>query len=253
MKFVDLDVALPGSGLRLVVLAGVPSPWSQAALAILRYKKLSFMCARSRAVDPSFQTWGGARNLPALLMDDQPIRTGWAEILALAESLQREPALVPTDQEQRIRTVGLCHEVLGEGGLLWCARLLAIDAGLSTDGSEGFPLRSAQYLAPRYGWAPSCAPVAKDRAVEVLASLDRELMQTGGPYYSGSSITALDLYSAAAMNALIPLPDTDCPMPAPQRAAFTWMGRALGNAITPKLRAHRDRVVSEFFELPIEL
>ena len=55
MKFVELDVALSASGLRLVVLAGVPSPWSQAALTILRYKKLPFLCARSRAVDPSFR------------------------------------------------------------------------------------------------------------------------------------------------------------------------------------------------------
>jgi len=89
--------------------------------------------------------------------------------------------------------------------------------------------------------------------VEVLASLDRQLTQSGGLFYSGHSVTALDLYSAAAMNALVPLPDADCPMAAPQRAAFTWMGNALGDAITPALRAHRARAVSAFFELPIEL
>ncbi|HEY1532358.1 MAG TPA: hypothetical protein VGF76_00010 [Polyangiaceae bacterium] len=250
---VDLDVALAGSGLRLVLLAGAPSPWSEAALAILRYKKLSFRCARSRTVEPAFQAWKGARNLPALLMDDQPIRTGWAEILALAESLKPEPSLVPSDPEERIRMVGLCHELMDEGGLSWCTRLLAIDAGLSSDGREGFSLRAAQHLAPRYGWTASCAPMARDHAVEVLALLDRELTQKAGPYYSGNSITALDLYSAAALNALVPLPDADCPMAAPVRAAFTWMGRALGDAITATLLAHRERVVSELFELPIAL
>jgi len=253
MKLVDLDVALAGPGLRLVLLAGVPSPWSEAALAILRYKKLSFMCARSRPGEPAFQAWKGSRNLPAVLMGEQPIRTGWAEILALAESLQREPALVPSDPQERIRSLGLCHELMSEGGLLWCTRLLAIDAGLSSDGREGFSLRAAQYLAPRYGWTPSCSPMAREHALEVLALLDKELTQKAGPFYSGNSITALDLYAAAAMNAVVPLPDTDCPMAAPVRAAFTWMGRTLGSAITPALLAHRERVVAEYFELPIAL
>ena len=181
------------------------------------------------------------------------MRTGWSEILAFAESLQREPSLVPSEPEERIQAVGLCHELLSEGGLLWCARLLAIDAGLTSDGREGFPLRAAQYLAPRYGWTPPCASLARARAVEVLASLDRQLAQSGGPFYFGNYVTALDLYSAAAMNALVPLPDADCPMAAAQRAAFTWMGHALGDAITPAIRAHRARAVPEFFELPIEL
>jgi glutathione S-transferase len=253
MTFVDLDVALAGPGLRLVILADVPSPWSQAALAILRYKKLSFMCARARAVDSQFQMWRGSRNLPALLMDGQPIRTGWAEILAFAESLEREPALVPSDPDERIRVIGLCHELMSEGGLLWCARVLAIDAGLSSAGREGFSLPAAQYLAPRYGWTPSSAPGATAHAREVLAFLETELAHKDGPFYSGNSITALDLYSAAAMNALVPLPDTHCHMAASFRAAFTWMGRALGDGITPALLAHRDRVISEFLEVPIEL
>jgi hypothetical protein len=42
-------------------------------------------------------------------------------------------------------------------------------------------------------------------------------------------------------------------MAAALRAAFTWLGRALGNALIPVLLAHRARVVSKFFELPIEL
>ena len=225
--------------------AGAPSPWPEAALAILRYKAVLHVrsLAHRRARVPGLEKAPEISKQGCSWTINRFARVGK---LALSESLEREPSLVPSDPEERIRMVGLCHELMDEGGLLWCTRLLAIDAGLSSDGfSRRLSLRAAQHLAPRYGWTASCAPMAKGHAVEVLASLDRELTQKAGAFYSGSSISALDLYSAAAMNALVPLPDTDCPMAAPVRAAFTWMGRALGDAITPALLAHRDRVISE--------
>lgn len=253
MNVVDLETALAAPGLRLVVAQGIPSPWSQAALAIFRVKKLPVHVVRTRALDPAFQRWNGARNLPAVLMDDDPIRTGWAEILALAERIAPEPPLVPRDPRDRVHVMGLCHELMGEGALLWCARLLAIDAGLSTEGREGFPLRVAQYLAPRYGWMSASVAPARARAIEVLALLNDELSRQRGPYFAGETMTALDLYSAAAMNTLVPLPEADCPIAPPFRAAFTWMGAALGDAITPALLAHRDHVVARTVDLPIAL
>jgi glutathione S-transferase len=248
-----MTTALNASGLRILVAAGVPSPWSQAALSILHFKKLPFVAARTHALDPAFQQWNGAVNLPAVLMDDEPVRTGWVEILALAERLTPDISLIPTNPHERIRMMGLCHEVMGEGALLWCARLLAIDAGLSSGGVDGFPQRAAQYLAPRYGWAKTSIATARTRALEALALLDNELGRVPGPYYAGNQLTALDLYSVAAMNALVPLPETDCPISPPFRAAFTWMGKTLGDAITPALLRHRDEIVVSHFALPIEL
>jgi len=55
----------------------------------------------------------------------------------------------PTD---RVRRFGLAHEIMGEGGMLWSARLCTIDAGLETDGARGFPPMMGQYLAARYGY-----------------------------------------------------------------------------------------------------
>ena len=251
MPLISLDAALASPGLRLVLLSGVPSPWSQAALAIFRYKRMPFVHASSRPGEPAFQRWNGARNLPAVLSDDEPVRTGWAEILALAERLAPEPRLLPSDAEARIRAMGLCHELMSEGGLAWNARLLAIDAGLSTDGREGFPRRAAEYLAPRYGWHPTCASVAREKAMGALALLDAELTRNHGGYYAGNQVSALDLYSAATLSLLVPLPDADCPLPPPLRAALTWMGQTLASAISPALLEHRDRVVSRFFELPL--
>lgn len=253
MPFVDLETALAAPGLRLIVAANVPSPWSQATLAIFRVKKVPRLAALARPLDPVFQKWKGAWNVPAVLMDDQPVRTGWAEILELAERLAPEVPLLPSDPEKRAQVMGLSHEIMGEGALLWSARLLTIDAGLATEGREGFPLRVAQYLAPRYGWTKEGVTRARARALEGLALLDAALARSGGPFYAGAAMSALDVYSAAAMNGVAPLSEADCPMAPPFRAAFTWMGRTFGDAITPALLAHRDRVVERAWDLPMVL
>ncbi len=253
MSVVDLDTALAASGARLIVATGIPSPWSQAAISLFRFKQLPVLVVRTRVLDAAFQRWNGARNLPAVLMDDEPVRTGWADILALAERLAPEGPLLPTDTRERAHVSGLCHEIMSEGSLLWCVRLLAIDAGLSTEGREGFPLLAAQYLAPRYGWSNTGVEWARARANEILALLDAELVRSPGPYYTGNTLSALDLYSVAALNALVPLTDADCPMVPSFRAAFTWMGTTLGAAITPALISHRDYMIGRHFVLPMEL
>lgn len=253
VRATPLDTALAASGLRVIVTAGVPSPWSQAALAILGFKRLSFEVVRTRASDPAFRAWNGTRNLPAVLFGTEPVRTGWAEILALSERLAPDATLLPADPVTRIHILGLCHELMGEGGMLWCSRLLAIEAGLATRGREGFPLPVAEYLAPRYGHGTVPASKLQARAATVLTFLEAELARSSGSCYVDDKITAIDLYSAAAMNALVPLPDGACPMVPAMRAAFEGMGKQLMGAIPPALLAHRDFVVATHFSLPIEL
>lgn len=253
VRVVPIETALAASGLRVMVVAGAPSPWSQAVLAILHIKQVPFLLVRTRTSEPSFKAWKGATNLPVVLHDGEPARTGWAEILALSERLAPDVPLVPADPETRVHIRGLCHEVMGEGAMLWCSRLLAIDAGMETRGRDGFPLRAAEYLAPRYGYQTMPIRNLHERAVEVLRLLGTELERSAGPYYLGDRITALDLYSAAAINALVPLPDTVCPMTPEVRAAFGWMGEQFRDDLSPTLLAHRDFMVSKHFPLPIEL
>jgi glutathione S-transferase len=253
MHVVDFDTALAAPGLRVIVTAGAPSPWSQAALAILRFKKLPLLRVNTRSSDPAFREWKGSGNLPAVLFDNEPVRTGWAEILALAERLVPDASLIPTNPDERVRTLGLCHELMGEGALLWCARLLAIEAGIATEGREGFPLQAARFLAPRYGHGTVPETRLHARAASALMLLDAELARLPGPYFLGDRISALDLYSAAAMNALVPLPDAVCPMAPAMRAAFEWMGKRLADAIPKSLLDHRDYVAARHIELPIEL
>ena len=158
MRFVELEEARQASGLRVVIATNVPSPWSQAALGIFDMKGLDYLVVRFKRTDEEIKRWTGTRNAPAVLFDDEPPRTGWAEIVALGERLGGRVSLVPEDDERRVRMFGLSHEILGEGGLGWNVRLLLTHSSLTTDGRAGWPKPVAEYLAPRYGYAPERAP-----------------------------------------------------------------------------------------------
>ncbi len=253
MQFVDVEAARAASGLRLVVAGGIPSPWSEAAKGVFHVKKVPFLAVRGRSNDEALGRWLPGTNFPVALLDGERPRTGWAEILALAERLAPEPPLVPEDDTSRVLALGLCHEIMDEGGLLWSTRLRAIDAGLTTEGREGFPLRVAKFLAPRYGWAEGKVEPARARAFASLRLLDAQLERSGGPYYLGRTMSAVDVYSAAALGALSPLSEEDCPMIPLVRPAFEWMQRDLGDAVTPRLLRHRDAMYRDHLELPIRL
>ena len=156
----------------MVIATNVPSPWSQAALGLFDMKGLDYLAVRFRRSDEEIKRWTGARNVPAVLLDDEPPRTGWADIVTLAERLGGKMSLVPEDDERRVRMFGLSHEILGEGGLGWSVRLLLTHASFATDGREGWPKPVADYLAPRYGYAPERVAAARARAIAVLRLLD---------------------------------------------------------------------------------
>jgi glutathione S-transferase len=246
-EFVDLDTAKSKRGVRLVTVGGVPSPWSEAAKGIFHAKKIPFVAVRMLPGDKTVKEWTRARNAPVVMHDDDPGRTGWAEILELAELIAPEPPLVP--RGDRVRLFGIAHEIMGESGLLWSSRLLTLDASFSTDGNKGFPSPIAQYLAPRYGFAKERVDRARRRATEVLSLLGETL--GGRSYYFGDTLSALDIYSATAMN-LFSLPPNDrCPMMDMIRASFESMRGELD--IPPALITHRDRIYERHLELPIAL
>ena len=49
MKYEDIDKVIHADGLRLVLLKGFPSPWGQAAKAMMEYKNLDFMVGPQQA------------------------------------------------------------------------------------------------------------------------------------------------------------------------------------------------------------
>jgi glutathione S-transferase len=256
MRFVDLDTAKSAPGLRLVLIPGVPSPWSQAAKAIVDFKGIDALAVWKRPGDEQISAWTGIANAPVALYASEPPRAGWAEILALTERLAPTPTLVPRELEPRVRMFGLCHELMGELGVLWNMRLLALESAFASGGTHGWTLPIAQYLAARYGYAPGCGVAARAQLVTGLQALGDQLergLASGGPYYFGSELTALDIYSAAALDTLLPLPHDQCPMHPRSRAAFEARGEEFRAAVAPRLVAHRDLMHQRHMPLPIVL
>lgn len=253
-EFVSLTTARAMPGLRLAMVRSIPSPWSQAAKGIFEIKGLPFVLAgRDGAdADPLLREWTGQESLPVVAYEDERPRTGWAEILFLAERLAPEPVLIPADSERRTLLFGLAHEICGEMGLGWCGRLLMIHGGLSADPSNQF----FTSFGKKYGYSPQAAAAAAGRSAAVLQQLDARLAASraaGGRYLLGNELSALDVYWAAFSNLIAPLPPEQCPMPDFFRAMFTAGDQTVRAALTPALLAHRDFVFAEHLTLPMEL
>jgi glutathione S-transferase len=256
MRFVDLESARDAQGLRLVVLRNVPSPWSQAAKAIVDFKAIDALGVWMQASDPAVSAWTGIPNAPVAMYDGEPARSGWAEILALAERLAPEPRLVPELLAERVEMHGLAHELVGQGGLMWNARLLMIDAGMQSDGAQGFALPVAHYLGARYGYTPGVGERARARVAQVFDALAQRLASgraRGGAYYYGAEPCALDIYSAATLDALLPLPHELCPMHPKLRSGFESQRELAGELTSPALIEHRDMMHERHMPLPMQL
>jgi glutathione S-transferase len=257
LTFVDVETARAASGPRLVVAGSLPSPWSEAAKGIFHVKALPIQVVGYPRIDDAFRTWTGALNVPVLLADEEPPRTGWAEILGFAERWGGEVRLIPAEPEARIRHQGLAHELCGEGGFGWCSRLVMTDGGLTSAGTRSFPLPVAQYLARKYGYAPERIPWALARMRDILALFDTELARSraaGHHYLLGPRLTALDIYLATFLTSTLPLADADCPQLLPRvRPAFAYLGEQIGADIPPALVAHREHVFEKYLPRPIVL
>ena len=237
------------SGLRLVLTAYPGPPWTEAAKAVFHVKRIPYVPVAQQPMmtNDALHAWTGHSNAPIAVYDDERPRTGWAEILALAERLAPEPRLVPADLEDRVRFFGLANEICGEDGLGWSRRLVMI--------ARLYELRSAavaDYLAQRYGYDEPAARRAPDRVREIVHALLAQLraqQARGRRFLIGDSLSALDLYWAAFAALIDPLPGDLCPMPDYLRAMYTY-DAALREEIRDLL-AHRDRIYRDHLELPV--
>jgi glutathione S-transferase len=257
LTFVDVETARAASGPRLVVAGSVPSPWSEAAKGIFHVKALPIPVVGYPRIDDAFRTWTCAMNVPVLLTDEEPPRTGWAEILGFAERCGGKVSLIPAEPDARIRHHGLAHELCGEGGLGWCSRLVMTDGGLTSGGTRSFPLPVAQHLARKYGYAPERIPSALARMREILPLFDTELARSraaGHRYLLGAELTALDIYVATFLTPMLPLAEADCPQLHPRaRAAFAYLSEQIGADVPPALIAHRKHLFEKHLPWPIVL
>jgi glutathione S-transferase len=254
VEYLDFAAAQGASGLRMVVVPGVPSPWGEAAKGILYAKRAPWRAVRLDQANPAMAEWTGERSGPVAMYEDEAPRSGWAEILLLAERLTPSPSLLPSAAEERALALGMSHEICGEMGLGWCRRLQGVHAGLR--GAGGFPSGVASYLASKYGYREAEAESYSARVVDILGMLSRRLhaqREQGSPFYLGTALSAVDIYSAAFMALFKPLPPDDCAMAESMRAAFEMSDPVTDKALDPVLLEHRDQVYAEHLELPLSL
>ena len=253
-QYIGVEEAKKRNGLRIVVVGSVPSPWSEAAKGILHIKGIEWAAVRLVYDSEPLREWAGQSSGPVAIYEHEQPRSGWAEILLLAERLAPMPSLVPADPAERALVFGISHEICGESGLGWSRRLQLIHAGLQHVG--GFPEQVAKYLGRKYGYRQETGVAATPRVAALLGMLGTRLraqFENGSRYYLGNSVTAADVYSATCMALFDPLPHEQCAMAASIRAAFETRDAQTEAALDPILFKHRDMMYTEYLELPLSL
>jgi glutathione S-transferase len=251
IQYVSVEEAIDRPGLRMVVVGKVPSPWGEAAKGFLHLKGLDFVAVRLAYDDPALEQWAGQLSGPVVFYEAEPPRSGWAEILMLAERLAPSPPLLSLEPNARGREIELANDLCGERGLGWTRRLQLVHAGAAKIG--GFPGRVGAYLGGKYGYDAAQAATYGPRVCELLRKLAKALRATGGPYYFGDRLNAVDVYSAAFMALFKPLPEAQCAMEPWARAAFEYLDDETRAALDPALLAHRDLMYQRHLPVPLSL
>jgi glutathione S-transferase len=253
---IDIEQARRASGLRIVTLAMIPSPWGEALKGILHIKQLPHARVGHVFGSPTttLQEWSGQDSFPILAWNDERPRTTWIEQLYLAERLAPTPRLIPEQFEDRVLMFGYCNELCGENGIGWTERLRGVHEQVTKPGGD--PAGVSAYLGKKYGYTPEIGKRATARIVSGLDALTARLEQQetrGSRFFIGDNLTAMDVYWAAFSNAMKPLAPELCPMPEMIREMFTTTEPAIVAATKPILIEHRDFIFKNYLELPVDL
>jgi len=251
MDYQDVAAGKTAEGLRLVLTAGVPAPWSMAAKAVFALKDVPFtpIAQIGGAENPELVEWTRHRNAPVALYNNEAPRVRWLEIVELAERLGSGPNLLPDDMEERMRVVGIVNEIGGESGFAWFGRHLMLAGGHEAAGDKVL----SQPMYREYGYGDDTLEYSVQRVQQVLEMLSQQLSSQhamGSSYLVGHDLTAADVYWAFFSQLLRALPEDVNPMPNGLRKAWGQVARALDDYDT-KLIDQRDFIFAEHLELPL--
>lgn len=253
--YCDFSEAKEKQGLRLIVVRGIPSPWSEAAKGIFHLKSIPFTAVYYDPFDREMATWLGTPSAPVAVYNNEDPLSDWKDILALAEHLAPSPALMPAEEEARNSVIELSTQICSVQGLGWYRRLDSVHKGLNAQ-TGGFPEKVSQYLASKYGYQAEEGPEYATRTIQILTNLSQRIKQQtseGSQFLVGNSLSAADIYSATAMACFKPLPHEQCAMLAYIRPVFESLTPAMEAAIDPLLIEHRDRIYQDYLSLPLSL
>lgn len=258
MDYIEVGEARERDGLRLVLTAGVPGPWGEAAKGVFHVKKIPYTPVRQSGGQPNdeLRAWTGFDNAPQAVYEDEGARIGWSEILFLAERLAPAPSLLPANPRERSWMFGLLHEIAGEMGFAWCRRLQLLHPILQLPEGAAPPqlLDSISRLAGKYGYSAKQTAAADQRVVEILELLSavlREQRDRGSDFFVGQSLSAVDIYWATFAAMLEPLPPEECPMDDMLRGGYQLSEQKALAAADRVLLEHRDRIYGDYLELPL--
>jgi len=253
LQYRPLQEIINHPGLRLVMVQGMPSPWTQAAKTIFEIKKLDYVVAPLTvgATNDDVVAWSGENSGPIVAWGTgKPIHQ-WLDILNLAERLAPTPALIPADPLQRALMITLSNKICGKLGVGWNRRLQMfapiIDAGNPPEG--------VARMGGKYGYNRDDAALAGQRTADILTALTTQLKTQYArdvKFFVGDAVSALDIYWVTFMNLLDPLPKAQCPMPEEWRPAFIATDPLIKAALDPLLIEHRNRIFNAYFRDPME-
>lgn len=253
MDYLSVSEAKDLPGLRLVLTAGVPGPWGEAAKAIFAHKGLDFLPVRQLAgeANAELREWTGQDSAPVAVPGDGPPVSHWLDLLHLAERLAPQLPLLPAGLDLRQQAIGLSALIAGVDGFGWQRRLMLLAPAMRSDD----PPAAVARMAAKYGYSAEAAAAAPEQLARICDYLDRQLearQAAGGQYFVGDSLTAVDIYWANFAGMVCPLPQEVNPMPESMRAVYASGGDSVRALLTPRLLAHRDRMYERHLQLPLD-
>lgn len=254
--WLSIEEGEPLGGLRVLLYRGLPSPWSQAAIAMFKLRNVSYtpVTKSDSDDDQAIFRWTGQDSYPAAVFNDEPACTSWSEILFLVERLGSGPSLLPQDPFERALNLGLCHEVFGQMGFCWSRRLMLFSGILSSPNTHPGTRAFVEVLAKKYRYNETDAAAAGLRVADILRVLSQQLADQrarGSEYFIGDTLSALDIIWAVSTLFLQPLSQEDCALPEGLRRSYELSAEDIGMEIDSALIAHRDRIYRQHLALPV--
>ena len=269
IQYFSIAEAREMSGLRLVLgNYAIPGPWREACKSIFYVKGIPYtpvVTGNAGAPDAAMgmhgtqselQAWTGQSSQPVAVWNDDRPRASWIDQLNLAERLQPEPSLVPSDISERVLMFGLINEIAGEYGLGWLKRVLTVHGRLRQAEAGADARKFFEFMGGKYGYTEIIAAAAPARIASILSVLDAQLaaqVRAGRQFLVGDSLSAVDIHWAVHCAFLNPLPPELCPMATAFRHPEIY-GNAdpqIAAALSPALLTHRDFIYQHYLELPV--
>ncbi len=254
MKYRDINEIIRADGLRIVLLQGFPSPWGQAAKAMMEFKGLDYLAAPQvpGGENRELVEWAGVNSGPVLAWNDEKPIDRWDEILVLLERLAPDKALVPDDPALRVQLFGISHEICGPLGVGWNARLVVFRPIMES----GAAPEAIATMAAKWGYRESDVEKAEARLIaslHLLADVLKSQRSRGSAYFVGDSLTAADFYWTAFSALVKPMAPEIVHLIPDAQALFDNIPPAVDAAIDPILLEHRDRTMQAHFAVPMEM